>query len=351
MSKKTFCKIHTTSGKDYYLLATTHNDGKEGIHLTLADGGRGMWCGEVTEDQLDDMAGQVKTDFHDYVSQTVKALTRENVGALNFIYQVTEGDDDLAILSWKKYLPEKKIKFQLGEVALTAKPDAGHVMCNILDNCIESQTNLKEQITNLQAENERLSTERTAVLKRLEKCSNAKDEIEQDLFSKFCLILNEKKARIRQLQEELENAPTQSVSKKSVTKAASGDGQDSDEDTDIDDPGPNMKHSGSDTDELTDEEKIPSTSLKRGRHSSPDPEDSSLILEEEESPEKKPAGRKRRNRFANSAPKKQTPSKPTLPKVSSTSSQKQRTSQRATGSLRKTSSTKSDNIDELMEDF
>uniref|UniRef100_A0A8C3MHZ6 Uncharacterized protein n=1 Tax=Geospiza parvula TaxID=87175 RepID=A0A8C3MHZ6_GEOPR len=50
--------------------------------------------------------------------------------------------------------------------------------------------------------------------KRLEKCVEAKEELEADLYSRFVLVLNEKKAKIRNLQKLLSEAKESAVDAK-----------------------------------------------------------------------------------------------------------------------------------------
>lgn len=49
---------------------------------------------------------------------------------------------------------------------------------------------------------------------RLEKCVEAKEELEADLYSRFVLVLNEKKAKIRNLQKLLSEARESAVDAK-----------------------------------------------------------------------------------------------------------------------------------------
>lgn len=63
----------------------------------------------VSTDELETMAEKLKMGYDDFVIQTRKALTQENVGAMNFDYDVKRIGDDIKF-SWKKCMTRDKIK-------------------------------------------------------------------------------------------------------------------------------------------------------------------------------------------------------------------------------------------------
>ncbi len=93
-------------------------------------------------------------------------------------------------------------------------------------------------------------SERQSALDRLEKCAEVKEAVEAELYGKFKLILNEKKAKIRRLMEQLSslsdrNRALEGVVATTVGKPMEGDtpGIRSGDDTDDevitgDSPGP-----------------------------------------------------------------------------------------------------------------
>ena len=94
------------------------------------------------------------------------------------------------------------LQFQLGSVALETQPrDSGYQ--EILEHSVSTTQSLQSRIEQLERENGRLTSERKMVLSRLEQCVGLKEELEGALYSKFKNVLNEKKAKIRQLMEQL----------------------------------------------------------------------------------------------------------------------------------------------------
>ena len=64
----------------------------------------------VDENDLEPLSHEVKMDYSDYVNQTKKALTRINLGSLNFVYQAKKQKDGSLMLSWKKHMMAENIK-------------------------------------------------------------------------------------------------------------------------------------------------------------------------------------------------------------------------------------------------
>jgi DNA-repair protein XRCC4 len=80
---------------------------------------------------------------------------------------------------------------------------ASPVLKSILDHAVSSTCSLQDRITQLEKDNLRLVHERKAALERLEQCTHLKEQLEREMYSKFKLVLNEKKGKIRRLLEEL----------------------------------------------------------------------------------------------------------------------------------------------------
>lgn len=65
----------------------------------------------VNSDELDKMSQKAKMTLEDYIAQTVKALTRQNVGNMMFTYQVQESKAAKGKqFTWKKHLPTESLK-------------------------------------------------------------------------------------------------------------------------------------------------------------------------------------------------------------------------------------------------
>ncbi|NWH39725.1 XRCC4 protein, partial [Chloropsis hardwickii] len=105
-------------------------------------------------------------------------------------------------------------QFCLGSLKLQEAPDTAEVIKELIGYCLDSVGKLQAKTERLQKENERLFSNWSDVEKRLEKCVEAKEELEADLYSRFVSVLNEKKAKIRNLQKLLSEAKESAVDAK-----------------------------------------------------------------------------------------------------------------------------------------
>ncbi|XP_041365256.1 DNA repair protein XRCC4-like isoform X2 [Gigantopelta aegis] len=315
MTTTCFVKIETAPRKSYYLLSELKDGGKEGFKLTITDGER-VWAGQVTEDDLDRLCTKMKMDFETFVKQTAKAFTRQETGDLSFEYQVKPQGDNSVSFIWKKYVPADDIRFQMGSASLDLKPDSRVLICEMFSHCIEKIGQRQTQIHTLETDNERLSQERTMALKRLDKCVTAKEEMEKDLYSKFVAVLNSKKEKIRSLKCHGTGDQTHPEGANMEVETT---GVDEDSADDVSTNSQNKVRRRESEEENTDDEETTSrkrrqkpTIVKTSDH------DSSLVLEDDtDEPTTHPVTRPARRTQGR---KKQTPSKPILPKVSSKSS-------------------------------
>lgn len=362
-SRKTLTRLDLThGGQKCFLLTTLLDEGKEGFKLTVCNG-ETAWSGEVTEDELDDHRVKMKMDFNTFVRQTAQAFTGEKEGDIVFQFQLKTKKDNSTEFMWKKHIPAEDITFQLGSTILHQDKNVSSTLCLILDHCIENTTRLNSRIRSLEMDNERLSQERSNALKRLEKCVVAKEDLEKDLYTKFVTILNSKKDKIRELKEQLANGVIRN-SEESSPK--SGTSQQSSSQSKHKKTNKRQYNSGSDgeggkltpsDDDTTDDETKP-TQSKRGRTKVVNPaDDDSLVLEEEEEESGKNGKVVKRPQRQRGGNKKQTPSKPVLPKVPSGEANTGSISSAKRSSVRKTASTTSSrssvniDADDLIDDI
>ncbi|XP_067655056.1 DNA repair protein XRCC4-like [Haliotis asinina] len=322
MSQTTFVKLDTATRKDCFLQTTLKDGGKEGFQLMVTDG-ENIWSGDLTEDNIDSLSTKAKMDYNTYVSQTAKAFTQQNLGGMQFEFQMkTRGDDSVDFI-WKKHVPADEIKFQLGSVTLYMKDDPARCIRQIFQQNITATSSLQERIRSLDTDNARLSQERAMALKRLDKCITAKEEVERDLYEKFVAVLNSKKDKIRALKQQIEDGvPSSSSVRGDARPGTSGMGDagvsDESENEDITNSISSTSRITGESvaeEENTDEESQPAPSKRRRRPPAKKEADSSLVLEDE--PDRAVTTVARRPARQRGANKKQTPSKPVLPKVTS----------------------------------
>lgn len=202
MEEIAFCKIPVLL-KSYYLFTTVKDSGRDGFHLTLCNG-NDSWEGDISGDGVHDQCSQTNLDYENYVDMTVQALTGKSCPEICFQYQVDHVSADSVQFSWKKHMVKDDVKFRLGSTKLT-KHDDNKTIRNIFDHCIEKISNLNHKIVSTRMDNDRLSQERANALKRLDNCVSAKEKLEEDLYSKFLMVLNSKKKEIVKLRKKVDD--------------------------------------------------------------------------------------------------------------------------------------------------
>ncbi|XP_073234889.1 DNA repair protein XRCC4-like [Porites lutea] len=191
--------------QNYYLLTNSFDGGKNGFDLTVCNGEQ-VWRETVDAGTVESMAQTADMSIAEFAAQTRRALTGQSTGQDNFVYHAKIHGNHLQF-SWKKHIGDG-IKFQLGSLKLSKVDDSAVVVKNIFDLAVDQMAKLKQEMSSLKSDNERLSSEREDALRLLEKSVTAKEEMELDLFGKFATVLNTKKAKIRQLKELVNEART-----------------------------------------------------------------------------------------------------------------------------------------------
>lgn len=202
MENIVFCKIQDLL-KNYYLFTTVKDNGEDGFHLILCDG-NDSWEGDISGNDIHDMCSLSSIDYKDYVEMTVQALTGKSGPNISFQYQIDHSSQEYVQFHWKKHIVSDDVKFRLGSTKLSQSDDSNKTIQKIFDHCIEKISNLNHKITTTQMDNERLSQERANALKTLNNCVSAKEKLEEDLYSKFLMVLNSKKKEIENLRQKVE---------------------------------------------------------------------------------------------------------------------------------------------------
>nr|XP_021407519.1 DNA repair protein XRCC4 isoform X1 [Lonchura striata domestica] len=212
--EKTLNRIHPVSDPEatYFLQVSWEKDLGTGFGLLLSDC-QCVWTGTVSESDISTEAADIEMDREKYVGELRKALIagEESAGKYNFVISRDE-QNKVCHFSYERNL--KDGSFRLGSLKLQEVPNPAEVMKELIGYCLDSLGKLQAKTEHLQRENERLFSNWSDVEKRLEKCVEAKEDLEADLYSRFVLVLNEKKAKIRNLQKLLSEAKESAVDAK-----------------------------------------------------------------------------------------------------------------------------------------
>uniref|UniRef100_UPI00398EA405 DNA repair protein XRCC4 isoform X2 n=1 Tax=Pristiophorus japonicus TaxID=55135 RepID=UPI00398EA405 len=197
------CRIWPLSSLDtvYYLQMSWEKDLGNGFIVTLCNGEQ-AWSGRVSSNQVTMEAKEAEMVREKYVDELRRALTMGEDRTKSYSFDfLKDSDKEVFHFSYEKLLQD--ISFKLGSVELRKVSDSTEVIKELINYVLHCNAKLRDKNEHLQQENKRLSCDRNDSLKELEKYVKAKEELEQDLYSRFILVLNEKKAKIRSLQENV----------------------------------------------------------------------------------------------------------------------------------------------------
>ncbi|TNN29091.1 DNA repair protein XRCC4 [Liparis tanakae] len=95
------------------------------------------------------------------------------------------------------------LQFRLGSARLELVPEPAEAVRELLIHSLQRGNSLENHNQNLEEENQRLRGEQQRITAELQRYAGGKEVLEAELYSRFVLVLNEKKAKIRSLQETL----------------------------------------------------------------------------------------------------------------------------------------------------
>lgn len=199
-----------------------------GFQLLLTDG-QDAWRGEVMGEVVCNEAEELEMPLERYIEDIEQAFTgRENSNTYNFTLTPNPpGHSSTLTLTYEKM--QKDISFRLGCILLKAVPEPAEAVRNLLIYSLQRGNNLQHHNQRLQEENERLRGEQQHITAELKCYVGGKEALEAELYSRFVLVLNEKKAKIRSLQQDvtkLEEMRSNDQRKKDSVKSGQTRGQD-----------------------------------------------------------------------------------------------------------------------------
>ncbi|KAM8792516.1 DNA repair protein XRCC4 [Eudromia elegans] len=204
--EKALKRIHPVFDPEatYFLEVSWEKDLGTGFVIMLSDAQR-AWTGTVSEAEISREAADMEMDREKYVEELKRALIlgEESADKYNFVVARSE-EDAVCHFSYEKNL--KDVSFRLGSLKLQKVSRPAEVIKELIAHCLDCLERLQAKNEHLQNENEKLFRDWSDMEKRLEKCVEAKEELEADLYNRFILVLNEKKSKIRNLQKLLHEA-------------------------------------------------------------------------------------------------------------------------------------------------
>uniref|UniRef100_A0A8D0BHA5 DNA repair protein XRCC4 n=1 Tax=Salvator merianae TaxID=96440 RepID=A0A8D0BHA5_SALMN len=205
--EKKVSRIYPVSdpGITYFLQIAWQKDLGTGFDITLSDG-QSVWTGRVSEEEISKEAADIEMEQVKYIDELKKVLLFEGGHFDKYKFDISkqEVNKECIMFSFEKNL--KDVSFRLGSVILQKVSGPTEVISELISYCLDCVAELRDKNEHLQKENERLLNDLEDIQEQLQKCVERKEELEADLYKKFVLVLNEKKAKIRSLQKCLKEA-------------------------------------------------------------------------------------------------------------------------------------------------
>ncbi|XP_026887018.2 DNA repair protein XRCC4 isoform X2 [Electrophorus electricus] len=158
---------------------------------------------KLSEEDVTREAQEMEMPRERYVQELELALTEEGQTAQKYSFHLTPekaGGPKLQLFYDKV---ESDISFKLGVVELLPVPEPTKVIRELISYGLERSTHVQVENHHLHEENQRLKSEQEHITSELERYVRQKETLEKDLYSRFVLVLNEKKAKIRTFQETI----------------------------------------------------------------------------------------------------------------------------------------------------
>ncbi|XP_048359721.1 DNA repair protein XRCC4 isoform X2 [Sphaerodactylus townsendi] len=189
----------------YFLQITWEKDLGIGFDVILSDG-QLAWAGRVSKDEISKEVADMEMEREKYIEELQKLLLFREGQIDKYNFGISKGDTNADCIKFYYEKNLKDVSFRLGSLDLQKVSSPAEIIREIISYCLDSVVELQTKNEHLRKENERLLSDVDDLQGQLLKCVEAKEELESELYKRFILVLNEKKAKIRSLQQSLKEA-------------------------------------------------------------------------------------------------------------------------------------------------
>ncbi|XP_060752277.1 DNA repair protein XRCC4 [Tachysurus vachellii] len=202
--KVNVCEITIASKPDctFYLKLEWDKDLGAGFVVVLCDG-VSAWSGEVSEEDVSREAQEMEMQRERYVNDLQLILTGEVQANQSYSFHLAPGQSGSHILELSYEKVQSNMSFRFGMVELLPVQEPIKVIKELISYGLERSARLEAKKHHMQQENETLRNKQEHITAEMERYIKEKETLESELYNRFVLILNGKKAKIRTLQERI----------------------------------------------------------------------------------------------------------------------------------------------------
>ncbi|KAL4643418.1 DNA repair protein XRCC4-like [Castanea sativa] len=168
------------------------------FHLSITDGLH-TWICHASQDDVQDRAALWDQPVSDYVLLAERYLGFQQPASL---YRFTDAGDSNKRLSWTFEKEGTKLEWRW---KCQPSPDSKETTAGILDFLMDANIKLSEEVVRKTQSFEMLKVEAEKCLAQSEKINKERVDFESEIYAKFLAVLNSKKAKLRDLRDQISN--------------------------------------------------------------------------------------------------------------------------------------------------
>jgi len=193
------------NGKKFYLIQKWNDDENAYLKLTLTDL-TDFWSESFTKENIQDFSAAYqklsRVELSGIKDQFNRAFVNDTSYDKNYFIQLAENSlTKTKSFSLKKLL-DAGVSVEIINLKLKFVKEPARRLEEMFDFSIGRIKLLENQVAELQEDNRSLNKSKRDAEQMMQELIHDKNNLEYDMYSKFLLVLNEKKDRIKELTEE-----------------------------------------------------------------------------------------------------------------------------------------------------